>query len=200
MRSRTRTRRTRIPASARAAWTSTSNGVVWAALASGHHGQLRPKPLQRSSERTRRGDRPGLPGRLEALHHSRVRSLRACRWRTAAPKRPITIGSISSTRSVSARTRRSRPAIESDALFALVDAKWVTMRVPYPMGYLCQGHGRPHRRRQHRLEGQGNLLDLFGPLRAAYRRRQGTERRSCTSRFARSAGELNQMLRCRLAA
>ena len=28
---------------------------------------------------------------------------------------------------------------ESDALFALVDAKWVTMRVPYPMGYFAKG-------------------------------------------------------------
>ena len=26
----------------------------------------------------------------------------------------------------------------SDALFALVDAKWVTMRVPYPMGFFAK--------------------------------------------------------------
>ena len=54
-------------------------------------------------------------------------------------------------------------ASQSDALEALVDGKWVVMRVPYPMSYLRQGHGRAHRRCERRLEGQGPVLDLFRP-------------------------------------
>ena len=33
---------------------------------------------------------------------------------------------------------------ENDALLALVDGKWVVLRVPYPLELLCQGPGRPH--------------------------------------------------------
>ncbi len=36
-------------------------------------------------------------------------------------------------------------ASQSDALEALVDGKWVVMRVPYPDELLRQGHGRTHR-------------------------------------------------------
>jgi hypothetical protein len=32
---------------------------------------------------------------------------------------------------------------ENDALLALVDGKWVVLRVPYPLS-LCEGLGRPH--------------------------------------------------------
>ena len=42
------------------------NGVVWAALASGHHGQLRPPQVQGTAERPD-GDRPALPRGLDAL-------------------------------------------------------------------------------------------------------------------------------------
>jgi len=45
--------------------------------------------------------------------------------------------SISSTRLASARMFRS-PQQPIDAMFALVDGKWVIMRVPYPMGFFSK--------------------------------------------------------------
>ena len=53
-------------------------------------------------------DRQALPGRLDALLHSRDRSSRASN--PAAPRRATTPGSTSSTRSASAATCRSPPA------------------------------------------------------------------------------------------
>ena len=47
----------------------------------------------------------------------------------------------------------------SEGLLALVDGKFLTFRVPYPMGFYAQGHRRPHRRSEGRLEGQGHLDD-----------------------------------------
>ena len=44
---------------------------------------------------------------------------------------------------------------ENDAPVALVDGKWVVLRVPYPIELLCQGARRPHRRSDRRLEGPG---------------------------------------------
>ena len=38
---------------------------------------------------------------------------------------------------------------------ALVNGKCVDLRVPYPLGYLHQVRGRPDRRSEARLEGQG---------------------------------------------
>ena len=48
----------------------------------------------------------------------------------------------------------------SDSLLALTPStgKFTTLRVPYPMGFLCEELGRPHRRRERGLERRG-----FGP-------------------------------------
>ena len=54
-------------------------------------------------------DRQALPGRLDALSVARP-AVRGVDRRRAAPRRATTPGSISSTRSASARTCRSRPA------------------------------------------------------------------------------------------
>ena len=43
----------------------------------------------------------------------------------------------------------------TDSLEALVDDRFVTLRVPYPDGLPRQGLRRPHRRSECRLEGQG---------------------------------------------
>ena len=41
----------------------------------------------------------------------------------------------------------------SEGLLALKDGKWVVLRVPYPIGLLHEVDGRPHRRPERRLEG-----------------------------------------------
>ena len=43
----------------------------------------------------------------------------------------------------------------NESLLALVDGKFVNLRVPYPMGFYRQMDGWPHRRPQCRLEGKG---------------------------------------------
>ena len=60
----------------------------------------------------------------------------------------------------------------NDALLALVDGKFVNLRVPYPMGFFTQVDGRTHRRSQCRLEGQGSVGDLLHPHAVPPRRRQ----------------------------
>ena len=62
---------------------------------------------------------------------------------------------------------------ENDALLALVDGKWVVLRVPYPAELLCQGSGRPHRRRQCRMERARGVDHERGPGAVAEGRRQG---------------------------
>ena len=66
----------------------------------------------------------------------------------------------------------------SEALLALVDGKFLTFRVPYPMGFYAKGIGRPHRRSEGRMEGQGHLDDIRNacavPLRKAARARRAS--------------------------
>ena len=73
--------------------------------------ELRSQALQGQAERSRGSDLQALPGRLEAVHAPGPAVQRVCRYRTAASKRRTTTGSISTTRSASARTSRSPPAI-----------------------------------------------------------------------------------------
>ena len=122
----------RRSSSRRAACDVDRNGVVWAALASGH--------LASFDRRKCKGPLNGPKATGQhcpegwTLYPSRCRSSRASPTR-AAPRRATTRGSISSTRSGSARTRRSTPATRPKALLALKDGKWVVLRVPYPMGF-----------------------------------------------------------------
>ena len=48
---------------------------------------------------------------------------------------------------------------ENDALLALVNGKWVVLRVPYPLSFYAKGPGRPHRRRQCRMAGPWRVDD-----------------------------------------
>ena len=73
----------------------------------------------------------------------------------AAPSRATTPGSISSTRSGSGRNVPIATGNLNDALLALVDGKFVTLRVPYPIGFFTKMGRRAHRRSECRLEGQG---------------------------------------------
>ena len=57
----------------------------------------------------------------------------------AARIRITTTGWISWTRWASARIRRSLTGNGSDSLLALVNGKWVVMRVPYPLGFFAKG-------------------------------------------------------------
>ena len=59
---------------------------------------------------------------------------------------------------------------------------------------LRQRHGRPHRRCDDGLEGQGSVLDLFRARADAYRRRQGPDEQGrALPAPSRSAGALNRM-------
>ena len=88
------------------------NGVVWASLASGHLGELRPAQVQGSAQRTER-DRRSLPGGLVVLPVSGP-GLRRHR-REQRRVRATTPGSISTTRSGSAKTSRCRPPTSTTA-------------------------------------------------------------------------------------
>ena len=113
------------------------NGVVWVALGSGHLASFDRTQVQRSAQRAE-GHRPALPRRLDAIPDARARNSRTSRI-PAARTRITTSGWISSTRWDSAKTRRSSPAISSDSLIALVNGKFVIMRVPYPLGFFAKG-------------------------------------------------------------
>ena len=63
----------------------------------------------------------------------------------------------------------------SEALLALVDGRFLTFRVPYPMGYLCERHGWPDRRSERRLEREGYLVDLRDARAVPRRRGQGDD-------------------------
>ena len=89
------------------------NGVVWAALASGHLASFdRRKCKGPLNGPTATG--PALPRGLDALPGAAAAVEGRHRLR-AAPRRATTPGSISSTRSGSARTRRSTPATRPKA-------------------------------------------------------------------------------------
>ena len=84
-----------------------SKGVVWVSLGSGHIGQLRSAQVQGAAERPE-GHRRPLPRRAGRSTSIPAPGSRASA--TTAPSRATTRGSISTTRSASARTCRCRPA------------------------------------------------------------------------------------------
>jgi len=78
----------------------------------------------------------------------------------------------------------------SDALFALVDAKWVTMRVPYPWASSRRTWTVALTMRT--LVGrQGHILDLFRPLAPHIEGGKASRARSCTSAQAQPLGGLS---------
>ena len=99
--------------------------------------ELRSPQVQGSAQRTDRDGR-ALPRRLGVLYASRARTSRAGSIPPARRARTTT-SSIASTCSASARTFRLRPATNRKRILALVDGKFLTFRVPYPMGYYGKG-------------------------------------------------------------
>ena len=103
---------------------------------SGHMGKFdrsKCKVLQRARDR----DRPALPGGLDALSVPRPA---ACGHRAepAARRRATTPGSISSTRSGSARNVPWATGNANESLMALVDGQWLNFVVPYPLGFYAK--------------------------------------------------------------
>ena len=60
----------------------------------------------------------------------------------------------------------------SDSLIALVNGKFVIMRVPYPLGFFAKGMDGRIRRCRRRVEGQGRVDDLGHAYAVPQRNRQ----------------------------
>ena len=135
------------------------NGVVWASLASGHLASFDRRkckgPLERADTRpgstapragrsirspARSSQNVTEPGSAEASYYTWVDQ-----FDTFGLGRnvPIATGNV------------------NESLLALVNGKFVNLRVPYPHGLLHQVDGRAHRRSERRLEGQGPVGDLL---------------------------------------
>ena len=148
------------------------NGVVWVPLASGHlasfdrrkcKGPLNGPTAAKGQHVSRRLDALSLPGpairgiagfgqrRGELLHLGR-----SVRTRSGLGKNmPIATG---------------KPI---DALLALVDGKWVIMRVPYPMGFFAKGMDGRIDDANAGWKGRGLWSTYRQPRAVPYRRRQG---------------------------
>ena len=180
----------RSMAMGRAAWTSTamaSSGCRWrAAIWRASTARKCKGPLNGPT-----GDRQALSGRLDALSISR----------TAVPRTVTDSGSAQASyytwvdqfdtfglgKNVPIATGNL-----ADSLEALVDGKFVDLARALSDGLLRQGHGRPDRRSERRLEGQGTVVDLRRQGDPSHRRRQGGETQGGeVSVAARSVGEMN---------
>ena len=75
---------------------------------------------------------------------------------------------------------------DSDSLIALVNGKFVIMRVPYPLGFFAKGMDGRIDDAEARVEGQGRVDHLGHPHAVPQRDREGDDRRRwCTSRCGR---------------
>ena len=115
-----------------------SNGVVWAALASGHLAsfdrRLCKGPLNGPIAATGKACPEGWK-----LHTIPGPQFKGVAMKGGSAESPYydwvdQFDTLGLGKNVPIATGN-----ESDALFAFVDAKWVTMRVPYPMGYFAKG-------------------------------------------------------------
>ena len=115
-----------------------SNGVVWAALASGHMASFDRKlckgPLNGPVAATGKACPEGW--KLYTIPGPQFKGLQVADGSAEAPYYDWVdqYDTLGLGKNVPIATGN-----ESDALFALVDSKWVTMRVPYPMGYFAKG-------------------------------------------------------------
>ena len=149
-----------------------SNGVVWTVLSSGHLRQLRSPQVQGAAERPD-GDRSALPRGLGALSAARSE----LQGRRGLGERRH--GVLQLHRSLRhARHREGRPARNRQRIRSAARARG--RQVPdlpraVSDGLLRQGHRRPHRRSEGRLEGQGHLDDLRDARAVPRRGRQGDD-------------------------
>ena len=98
--------------------------------------RVRSTQMQGPAEWTE-SDRRALPGRLAFPPPARPELRRVMSG--SASNRATTPGSISTTRSAWVRTRRWRPAICSTACTRWSNGKFVTLRIPYPLGFYTKG-------------------------------------------------------------
>ncbi len=116
------------------------NGVVWTVMASGHYASF-----------DRRKCKGPLNGPMAATGQMcpegwtiyRVPGPSFTGTDYAADSEFITIGSINSTRSAMGKNVPIATGNGSDSLLALSPetGKFVTLRVPYPMGFYAEEHG-----------------------------------------------------------
>jgi len=115
-----------------------SNGVVWSALASGHLASFDRKlckgPLNGPVAATGKACPEGW--KLYTLPGPQFKGLAVADGSVEAPYYDWVdqFDTLGLGKNIPIATGN-----QSDALFALVDAKFVTMRVPYPMGYFAKG-------------------------------------------------------------
>ena len=114
-----------------------SNGVVWTPLASGHMASFD----RRKCKGPLNG--PNATGKqcpegwtLYPLPGPQFAGRDRC---PAAPSRAITPGSTSTTSLGLGKDVPIATGNNSDSLLALVDGKFVQLRVPYPMGFFAKG-------------------------------------------------------------
>ena len=114
-----------------------SKGVVWTPLASGHIGELRPPQMQGPAQRTDR-DRQALPRRLDALSDARTAVRDRDRIPAASEASYYTWVDQHDTFGLG-KDIPIATGNNSNSLHALVDGKFVELRVPYPMGFFAKG-------------------------------------------------------------
>ena len=130
--------RRRSTATVRAAWTSIAtawSGRRWRAGIS--RASTAANAKGRSTGRRRPASIARRAGRFIRFPGPQFDSLKGRIGQRRSP--PITSGSTSSTPSAWATMCRSRPATRTRRLLALVNGKFVTLRVPYPMGFYAKG-------------------------------------------------------------
>ena len=120
-------------------------------------GQLRPPQVQRSAERPD-GDRPALPRRLDALSNARaeVQERDGLRQRRLALLRLG--GSVRHAGTGQEHAHRHRQRIRFAARAGERQVRGAARALSARL--LRERHGRPHRRSERRLEGQGRLDHL----------------------------------------
>jgi hypothetical protein len=115
-----------------------SNGVVWAALASGHLASFDRKLCKGPLNGTVAASGKACPEgwKLYAIPGPQFKGLTVADGSAEAPYYDWVdqFDTLGLGKNIPIATGN-----ESDALFALVEGKWVTMRVPYPMGYFAKG-------------------------------------------------------------
>ena len=171
------------------------NGVVWAALASGHlasfdrrkckgplngpkaTGQHCPEGWTLYAEPLPQLKGVTDPGSAEASYYTWVDQFDTF---GLGDNTPINTGNA------------------SEGLLALKNGKWVVLRVPYPIGLLHEVDGRPDRRSEGRMEGTRPLFDRQHPSAVPHGDRQGDDQQGDPLPAAPgSAGQVSREVRLR---
>jgi hypothetical protein len=110
------------------------NGVVWTPLSSGH-GELR-SPQVQGTQRPDRGDRPALSGGLNSINSGP--QFKDFNEPGSVESSYYTWVDQFNVSGLGANTPMAT-GNANESILALVDGKWVNMRVPYPLGFYTKG-------------------------------------------------------------